>query len=82
MLKANFEEKIPVLPLRHFRLLYYPGILQRLQHVIIQLPLFYLLVVAYERWSLTKVSNEVIWPRNVWCFGKLVAYERWSQPEV
>ena len=40
--------------------------------------------VAYEKWSLIlrEVPNEVIWPKNFWYFGKLVAEERWSRPEV
>ena len=32
--------------------------------------------VAYESWSLTKVPSVMIWPKNVWYFGKLVAEER------
>ena len=47
--KCQFRGKKLGLPLRNFRLLNYPGILQRLQHLIIQFPLHYLLVVAYGR---------------------------------
>ena len=47
--KSISREKETVLPLRNFRLLHYPGILQRLQHHFIQFPLYYLLVVAYGR---------------------------------
>ena len=92
--KSKFRgKKKLVLPLRNIRLLYYPGILQRLLHLIIQFPLYYLSVVAYGRLKkrkfqtfssesgpgrLQEVPNVVIWPKNVWYFGKLVAEEKWS----
>ena len=58
-----------VLPLRNFRLLYYLGILERLQHLIIQFPLCYLLVVAYRR-----LKTE----ENFALLALKVAYERKS----
>ena len=71
MWKVNFEEKIPVLPLRNFRLLYYPVILQWLQHLILQFPLYYLLVVAYGRLKI-KENFKLLAVKVV-----AVAYERW-----
>ena len=58
--------------MRNFRLLYYLGILQRLQHLIIQFPLYYLLVVAYRRLK-TKDNFRLLALKVV-----AVAYERWS----
>ena len=73
MCKVNFEEKILilVLPLRNFSLLHYPGIPQWLQHLIIQFPLYYLLVVTYGRLK-TKENFKLLAPKVV-----VVAYERW-----
>ena len=51
---------------------YYPGILQRLQHLIIQFPLYYLLVVAYGRIK-TKEHFKLLALKVV-----AVAYERCS----
>ena len=70
--KSQFQGKKPVFPLRNFRLLYYPGILQQLQHLIIQFPLYYLLVVAYRRLK-TKRNFTLLALKVV-----AVAYERWS----
>ena len=72
MWKVDFEEKIPVLPLRNFCLLYYPGILSWLQHLIIQFPLYYLLVVAYGTLK-TKENFKFLALKEV-----AVAHERWS----
>ena len=72
MRKVNFEEKIPVVPLRNSHLLYYPGILQRLQHPIIQFPLYYPLEVAYKRLK-TKENFKILALKVI-----AVAYERWS----
>ena len=72
MWNVNFEGKKLVLPLKNFRLLYYPGILQRLQRLIIQFPLYYLLVVAYGRLK-TKENFKLLALKVV-----AVAYERWS----
>ena len=74
MCKVNFEEKILilVLPLRNFRLLHYPGILQWLQDLIIQFPLYYLLVVTYGRLK-TKENFKLLAPKVV-----AVAHKRWS----
>ena len=58
--------------MRNFRLLYYPGILERLQHLIIQISLYYLLVVAYGR--LKRKENFKLLALKV----VAVAYERWS----
>ena len=70
--KSQFRGKKPVLPVRNFRLLYYPGILQWLQHLIIKFILSYLLVVAYGR--LKTNDNFKLWALKVFA----VAYERWS----
>ena len=70
--KSQFRGKKPVLPVRNFRLLYYPGILQWLQHLIIQFSLYYLLVVAY--WRLKTKENFKLLALKV----VAVAYERWS----
>ena len=70
--QVNYNEKIPVLPLRNFCLLYYPGILQRLQHLIIQFPLYYLLVVTYGRLK-TKENFKLLALKVV-----AVAYKRCS----
>ena len=54
--KSQFRGEKTVLPLRNFRLLYYLGILQWLQHLIIQFLLSSLLMIAYWRlwlWSCT-----------------------------
>ena len=73
MWKVNFEEKNRgFFTLRNFRLLYYPGILQRLQHLIIQFSLYYLLVVAYGRLK-TKENFKLLALKVV-----AVAHERWS----
>ena len=72
MRKVNSEEKKPVLLLRNFRFLYYPGILERLHHLIIQFALYYLLVVAYERLK-TKENFKFLALKVV-----AVAYERCS----
>ena len=74
MCKVNFEEKILilVLPLRNFHLLHYPGILQWLQHLIIQFPLYYLLVVTYGRLK-TKENFKLLAPKVV-----AVAHKSWS----
>ena len=68
MWKVNFKEKIPVLPLRKFCLLFYLGILQRLQQLIIQFPLNYLLVVTYGGLK-TKENFKLV---------VAVTYKRWS----
>ena len=52
--------------------LYYPGLLQRLQHLIIQFPLYYMLVFAYGRLK-TKENFKLLALKVV-----TVAYERWS----
>ena len=71
--KSILRKKNPVLPLRNFRLLYYPGILQRLQHLIIQFPArYYLLVIAYGR-LITKENFKLLALKVV-----AVAYETWS----
>ena len=69
--KSQFQGKKPVLPFRNFRVLYYMGIQQRLQHLIIQFHLYYLLVVAYEKLK-TKENFKLLAPKVV-----AVAYERW-----
>ena len=35
-----------------------------------------------ESGRVQEVPSVVIWPKNFWYFGKLVAEERWSQPEI
>ena len=72
MWKVNSGQRKPVLPLRNFCLLYYPGILQWLQHLIIQFSLYYLLVVAY--WRLKTKENFKLLALKV----VMVAYARWS----
>ena len=62
------------LPLRNFRLLYYPGILERLQHLIIQYSLHYLLVVVYER--LKTKENFKRLALKVVAVREVVAYKR------
>ena len=70
--KSQIRGKKLVLPLRNFRLLNYSGILQRLQHLIIQFSLYYLLVVAYGSLK-TKENFKLLALKVV-----AVAYERWS----
>ena len=55
--KSQSRGKNRFFTLKNFRLLHYPGILQRLRHLIIQFPLYYLLVAAYDRWSHTRGSQ-------------------------
>ena len=69
MWKVNFEEKNTGSSIEKFPALV---ILQRLQHLIIQFPLYYLLVVAYRR-SKTKRNFTLLALKVV-----AVAYEEWS----
>ena len=69
--KSISREKT-VLPLRIFCLFHYTGILQRLQHLIIQFPLYYLLVVAFGMLK-AKENFKLLALKVV-----AVAYERWS----
>ena len=70
--KSISRQKNRFFPWRNFRLLYYLGILQRLQHLIIQFPLCFLLVVAYGRLK-AKENFKLLALKVV-----AVAYERWS----
>ena len=71
--KSQFRGKSRFFALTNFPvLLYYPGILQRLQHLIIQFSLYYLLVVAYGRLK-TKESCNLLALKVI-----AVAYKRWS----
>jgi len=72
MQKVNFEKKILYLPLRNFRLLYYPGMRYGYNILLSNLRSFVCQVVAYER--LKTIENFKLLALKV---GS-VAYERWS----
>ena len=73
--KSQFRGKNTGSSIEKFRLLFHPRILrilQRLQHIIIQFRLYYLLVVAYGRLK-TKENFKHLALKVV-----AVAYKRWS----
>ena len=98
MWKVNFKEKTALYIEKFLSLALPTGILQRLQHLIIQLPVYYLLVFVYMRLKIRKFQTfssksgrgrlrEVVAYKRFpmyWfgCREEVVAYERWSQPEI